>query len=95
MDNGNGLGIVKELAKQMVTVIEKLEQNDGMNWATPVETLGLSFRATNCLLRGGIKYVEQLIWLKHDDILKFRNMGQITFTELNEQVKAIGLKGWQ
>lgn len=35
-----------------------------------------------------------LFGLIKDDILKMRNMGKRTFDEINEKVKALGLKGW-
>ena len=94
MENNNELGIVRELAKQIISVIEKTERNNSTNWATPIENLGLSQRAVNCLQRNRINYVEQLIWLSRKDLFRLRGMGHISFNEINEKVKALGLAGW-
>jgi len=87
------LSLVKELAKQILAVAEKA--NPTQDWAMPIEKLGLSARARNSLARGGINYVEQLMWLERNDVLKMRNMGQSSFDEINEKVKSLGLRGWE
>lgn len=56
----------------------------------PVEALGLSVRAFNCLWRDEIKTVEQLMTLEVDDIKRMRCAGRKTLAEIlgaQEQIK--------
>lgn len=81
--------LIKDLAMQIIKTV------DGMNYnPMPISELGLSSRAMNCLKWQDIDYVEQLFKLNQDEILRFRGMGKITFDEINEKVKFIGLRGW-
>ena len=65
--------------------------------ATPIAELGLSTRTENCLIRGGIKYVEQLVKLGENDLLRLRNMGKVSLAQINEKVKTLGFRcfDWQ
>jgi len=67
------------------TVAEKL--------GTPICELGLSTRPYNALKRHGIKYVEQILKLTFDDLLKIRNFGTVCAKELNEKIAAMGFVG--
>ena len=58
---------------------------------TPVEELELSVRAHNCLKGANIKNVYELVRLEHSDLLKFRNFGKKSLTELSEVVHSLGL----
>ena len=87
------LSLVKELAAQIISVVEKSGAVNNY-WAMPIEKLNLSARAYNCLCRRDIKFVEQLIWFSKSDMLRIRNMGHSTFNEINAKIMAIGLKGW-
>jgi DNA-directed RNA polymerase alpha subunit len=76
----------------MISVIDTGEQKTFK--PTPIAALNLSNRAHNALTRGGIDFVEQLVWLDRTDILRKRNMGLQSFNEINDKVKALGLRGW-
>ena len=52
--------------------------------------LELSIRSENCLLRGGIQTVGDLLKKSRDDLLKIRNLGKISLTEIEERLKALG-----
>ena len=60
--------------------------------ARPVRDLELSIRSENCLLRGGIQTVGELIQKSREDLLKIRNLGKISLTEIEEKLKDAGLK---
>ena len=57
----------------------------------PVEQLDLSVRTMNCLRRGGIATVGELISKGERELLSLRNFGQKSKRELEERLKALGL----
>ncbi len=57
----------------------------------PVEQLDLSVRTMNCLRRGGIATVGELISKKPKDLLQLRNFGQKSFHEIEDKLKELGL----
>lgn len=58
---------------------------------TQVDDLELSVRAHNCLKAANIKSVAELVVLQETDLLKFRNFGRKSLSELTETVKGMGL----
>jgi len=60
-------------------------------YTMPVEQLDLSVRTMNCLRRGGISTVGELVSKKPKDLLQLRNFGQKSFLEIQERLKEIGL----
>ncbi len=54
---------------------------------TPVDELELSVRAHNCLKAANIKTLAELVMLSEQDLLKFRNFGRKSLTELTEVVR--------
>jgi len=57
----------------------------------PVEQMNLSVRTMNCLRRGGIDTVGQLIGMAEKELLALRNFGQKSKHELEERLKELGL----
>jgi len=57
----------------------------------PVEQLDLSVRTMNCLRRGGIATVGELISKKSKDLLQLRNFGQKSYHEIEEKLQELGL----
>ncbi|MBU0469832.1 MAG: DNA-directed RNA polymerase subunit alpha, partial [Candidatus Omnitrophica bacterium] len=57
----------------------------------PVEQLDLSVRTMNCLRRGGIATVGELISKKSKDLLQLRNFGQKSYREIEEKLQELGL----
>lgn len=57
----------------------------------PVEQLVLSVRTMNCLRRGGISTVAELISKGEQELLALRNFGQKSKQELEERLNALGL----
>jgi len=57
----------------------------------PVEQFDLSVRTMNCLRRGGIATVGELISKKSKDLLQLRNFGQKSFREIEEKLGELGL----
>lgn len=59
---------------------------------TPVDELELSVRAHNCLKAANIKNLSELVQLQESELLKFRNFGRKSLTELNDVVKQYNLE---
>lgn len=59
---------------------------------TPVEELELSVRAHNCLKAAEIKTLGELVKLEESELLKFRNFGKKSLTELGDVVQQSGLE---
>jgi len=57
----------------------------------PIDELELSVRAHNCLINAGIKRVIDLVNMSDDDILKIKNFGRKSLTEVKDSMKAFGL----
>jgi len=58
---------------------------------TPLSDLDLSVRAYNCLKAAEIRTLGELVSFHIDDLLKFRNFGKKSLTELEEFVREKGL----
>lgn len=55
--------------------------------AIPIEDLELSVRSMNCLKRGGITTVSELINLSEEDCMKLKNFGQKSLDEIKEKLE--------
>lgn len=58
---------------------------------TPVNELDLSVRAYNCLKSADIRHLGDLVRLEVSDMMKFRNFGKKSLTELEQLVSNRGL----
>jgi DNA-directed RNA polymerase subunit alpha len=58
----------------------------------PIEDLGLTVRTYNCLKRGGITKVGQILAMDRKELLGVRNFGQKSFDELQEALAVRGLQ---
>jgi len=57
----------------------------------PVEEMELSVRSSNCLKAAGIKLIRDLVVRTEADMLKYRNFGRKSLSELNEVLREMGL----
>lgn len=57
----------------------------------PVEEMGLSVRAHNCLKSANIKNVFELVRYEQSELLKLRNFGKKSLVELADAVRNLGL----
>ncbi|MBQ7170034.1 MAG: DNA-directed RNA polymerase subunit alpha [Synergistaceae bacterium] len=69
---------------------EKREDKNTENFTHPIHELELSIRSENCLLRGGIQTVGELLQKSRDDLLKIRNLGKISLKEIEARLQALG-----
>ena len=71
-------------------VIVEPEENKPENSDAPIHDLELSIRSENCLLRGGIQTVGELLSKSREDLLKIRNLGKISLKEILERLDVLG-----
>jgi len=58
---------------------------------TPVEEMELSVRSSNCLKAAGIKSIRDLVTRTESEMLKYRNFGRKSLSELSEVLMGMGL----
>lgn len=59
--------------------------------AMPVDELELSVRSANCLRAAGITYLRELVSRSESEMLKYRNFGRKSLTELGEILDTLNL----
>ena len=57
-----------------------------------INEIELSVRSTNCLSQANIDTLAELVIMPESDMLKFRNFGKKSLTELDELVEAKGVQ---
>lgn len=73
----------KQNAEERQRLLEKLDQ--------PVAILGLTVRPSNCLASALIHTIRDLVTLSEADLLKIRNFGKNSLTEIKEKLKKLDL----
>lgn len=66
-----------------------LDENGAVTQDIPIMSTELSVRAKNSLTKGGVQFVSQLVNLKAEELMNFRNMGQKTVEEILNYVSKI------
>ena len=57
-----------------------------------IDEMELSVRSHNCLQAAGIYKISDLVSKEESEMLKFKNFGRKSLTELNEKLNELGLK---
>jgi len=57
-----------------------------------IDEMELSVRSHNCLQAAGIEKISDLVCKEESEMLKFKNFGRKSLTELNEKLSELGLK---
>ncbi|NLV81416.1 MAG: DNA-directed RNA polymerase subunit alpha [Synergistaceae bacterium] len=60
-------------------------------YARPVRDLELSVRSENCLLRGEVRVIGELVARTREDLLKIRNLGRISLAEIESKLAKFDL----
>lgn len=60
-------------------------------YSRPVRDLELSVRSENCLLRGGVHLIGELVSRTREDLLKIRNLGKISLKEIEDKLAKFDL----
>ena len=77
------VSVVEEVAEESNELVEKLN--------TSIDELELSVRAYNCLKNADIRKIGDLVQKTEAEVLKIKNFGKITLTELKSVLEGIGL----
>lgn len=56
-----------------------------------IDEMELSVRSYNCLQAAGIKYIQELVSKEENQMLKYKNFGRKSLTELVEKLDSMGL----
>ena len=56
-----------------------------------IRDANLSVRTSNCIIHSGVKTVQELIDLTPDEVMKWRNLGNKSYIELENALRRIGL----
>ncbi|MBQ6774053.1 MAG: DNA-directed RNA polymerase subunit alpha [Synergistaceae bacterium] len=67
------------------------EASEDPEWFShPIHELELTIRSENCLLRGGMNTIGDLIKKSRDDLLKIRNLGKKSLGEIEAKLASMG-----
>jgi DNA-directed RNA polymerase subunit alpha len=56
-----------------------------------IDEMELSVRSYNCLQAAGIKYIHELVSKEENQMLKYKNFGRKSLTELVEKLDSMGI----
>jgi DNA-directed RNA polymerase subunit alpha len=79
----------KGIGESAIKNFMKLGNNPA--YARPVRDLELSVRSENCLMRGGVHFIGELVSRSRGDLLKIRNLGKISLNEIEEKLTKFDL----
>jgi DNA-directed RNA polymerase alpha subunit len=71
--------------------LQRTVQANSLSTSTPLSSLKLSARAMNILSTGRIESIEDLSALWPDEIMRYRNAGHTTVSEIESALEKIGL----
>lgn len=57
-----------------------------------IDEMELSVRSFNCLRRGGVRTVGDLVSMTHEELMNIRNLGRKCLEEIEQTIKQMGLK---
>jgi DNA-directed RNA polymerase subunit alpha len=88
---GSDLKQIEKSAASDVMVKNLMRLGDNPAYARPVRDLELSVRSENCLMRGGVHFIGELVSRSRGDLLKIRNLGKISLKEIEEKLTKFDL----
>ncbi len=77
---------------EMEVLVEKDENKREKVLEMSIEELELSVRSNNCLKRANINYVSELTEKTEDEMMKIRNLGRKSLSEIKQKLAEMGLK---
>ena len=79
-----------------IKAIDSAELNEALEVKSTllksIDEMELSVRSHNCLQAAGIDKIAELVDKEESEMLKFKNFGRKSLTELNEKLGELGLK---
>jgi len=87
---GPGSSAIDDLDR--ISPLQKAYQLGDNAWLSrSVRDLELSVRSENCLLRGGVHLIGDLVSKTKEDLMKTRNLGRISLKEIEEKLEKLEL----
>ena len=83
ISNPSGLEITDGVSDETMALRKLLNQT--------IDEMELSVRSYNCLQAAGIKYIHELVSKEENQMLKYKNFGRKSLTELVEKLDSMGL----
>ncbi|SJZ93892.1 DNA-directed RNA polymerase subunit alpha [Garciella nitratireducens] len=80
-----------EHVNEVEIMVENEEDQKEKMLEMTIEELDLSVRSYNCLKRAGINTVEELTEKTEEDMMKVRNLGKKSLTEVKQKLASLGL----
>lgn len=77
--------------KNVEIMVEKEEDQKEKVLEMTIEELDLTVRSFNCLKRAGINTVEELVQRSEEDMMKVRNLGRKSLSEVQQKLAGLGL----
>lgn len=77
------LEIIEQVDEETVTIRKLLNST--------IDEMELSVRSYNCLQAAGIKFIKDLVQKEENEMLKYKNFGRKSLTELVEKLDEMGL----
>ena len=77
------LKITEGISEEMIAMQKLLNST--------IDEMELSVRSYNCLQTAGIKYIHELVSREENEMLRFKNFGRKSLTELVEKLGKVGL----
>ncbi len=101
----DALGLAAKILKEQLTIFINFDENIEIepeqeeteqvvfnkNLLRPVDELELSVRSANCLQNDNIKYVYELVQKTESEMLKTKNFGRKSLTEIKDVLAEMGL----
>ena len=101
----DALGLAAKVLKEQLSIFINFDENIEIepeyeeteqvvfnkNLLRPVDELELSVRSANCLQNDNIKYVYELVQKSESEMLKTKNFGRKSLTEIKEVLAEMGL----
>jgi len=81
-----------EKAQEAEIMVEKEEDQKEKVLEMTIEELDLSVRSYNCLKRAGINTVQELSTKSEEDMMKVRNLGRKSLSEIKAKMEELGLE---
>ena len=77
---------------EMEVLVEKDENKKEKMLEMSIEEMELSVRSNNCLKRANINYVSELTEKTEEEMMKIRNLGRKSLSEIKQKLAEMGLK---
>ena len=81
-----------EVNEALVNAEESAQDSISALETMSIDDLGLNVRALNCLKRGGVSTVRQLLDMGQEELSRIKNLGEKSIVEINEKLKEFDVK---